>query len=301
MNTDFIDEYLKEHLSEKRRKHIQGVADTAVKLAEQYGEDPEKARIAALYHDMFKERDLDDLVRKYGLPDYYLGKRNLAHSKVAAAYMEQELGITDRDLINAVSYHTTGRAGMSKLEKILYLADSIEPGRHYNGVARLRKLAFRDLDSAVLYSASSTEKYLKQKGSPVDPDTTEAKLYYEKKLKEKSMDTKALALEAARVLDDRRGIDIKVIDVAAKSSFADYLIVVSGSSERQTQALADAVEDRFAELGVLARGTEGRRHSGWILIDFGDIVLNVFTQSMREKYNIENVWGDCELLELGEE
>ena len=100
MITDYIDkdkiiQYLDEHLSEKRRRHIRGVVDTAVRLAEQYGADPEKAEAGALYHDMFKERDLDDLIDFYGLPQKYKGNRNLAHSKVAAAAMEKDFHVAD--------------------------------------------------------------------------------------------------------------------------------------------------------------------------------------------------------------
>lgn len=301
MNMDFIDEYLQKHLSEKRRAHIRGVEETARRLAERWGEDPEKAVTAAKFHDMFKERDLNDLVRKYGLPDRYLDRPNLAHSKIAACYMMAECGIRDQDLLNAVSFHTTGRPKMSRLEQILFLADAAEPSRDYSGVETLRHLMETDMDRACLFSLDRTVKYLKDQGAWIDPDTLEARKYYQGIIKESEMDSREYALEAAKVLDDKRGINIKVIDVAEKSSFADYLVVVSGGSERQAEALADAVEDRFAELGLLPRGTEGRRHTGWILIDFGDIVLNVFTEAMREKYNIEGVWGDCALLELGGE
>ena len=91
----------------------------------------------------------------------------------------------------------------------------------------------------------------------------------------------------------------KVEVISVKSSFADYLILASGNSIRQTGALADAVEDRFGELGHFPKGTEGKKESGWILQDYGDVIVNVLTDEMRERYNIESVWGDCELLDLG--
>ena len=302
MITDYIDkdkiiQYLDEHLSEKRRRHIRGVVDTAVRLAEQYGADPEKAEAGALYHDMFKERDLDDLIDFYGLPQKYKGNRNLAHSKVAAAAMEKDFHVADRDLINAVSYHTTGRPAMSLLEKILFLADAIEPSRDYPGVDEARRLAYKDIDRACLYSLSRSVEYVRSQGEYLDEDTLHARDYYRNQLKERKMDSRTLAIEAAKAMDAKLGIDVVIIDVAERSSFTDYLVVVSGSSERQAEALADAAEDRLAELDVLSLSTEGRRNTGWILVDFGDIVVNVFTEEMRAKYNIEGVWGDCDLVD----
>jgi len=114
------------------------------------------------------------------------------------------------------------------------------------------------------------------------------------------MDNKGFALEAASVLVNKKGLDVMVIDIAEKSSFADYLVVATGGSDRQVGALADAVEDKFAELDLLAKGTEGKPNTGWILVDYGDIIVNIFNKEMREKYNLEKVWGDCNFLDVEE-
>lgn len=115
------------------------------------------------------------------------------------------------------------------------------------------------------------------------------------------MNNKDFALLAARTLDNKKAIDIEVIDIAEKSGFADFLVIATGGSERQVATLVDEVEDRFAEEGQLVKGIEGRQGSGWVLMDFGDIIVNVFTKEMREKYNIEKVWGDCTFLEWEEQ
>ena len=298
MNTDYIEHYLKSHLSEKRRKHIQGVRETAVRLAEKYGADPVKADEAALCHDMYKERDLDDLIEELGLPSRYKGNRNLAHSKVAAAIMRRDLGVTDQDLINAVSYHTTGRPAMSKLEQIIYLADAAEPGRNYPGVDELRRLMDIDLDQACLFSLKRSVDYIRGQGKYLDPDTLRAAQYYEKKAGEKHMESKELALEAARVLDQKLAADIVAIDVSQASSFADYLVIATGSSQRQTESLADDVEERLTAAGEIPIGVEGKGQTGWILLDFGSVVVNILTEEMRNRYKLENIWGDCDRLEL---
>ena len=84
-----------------------------------------------------------------------------------------------------------------------------------------------------------------------------------------------------------------------KSSFADYLVIASGNSERQVNTLVDEVEEQFAKEGLLVKSIEGK-NSGWILMDFGDVIVNIFTKEMREKYNIEKVWGDCSFLDVEE-
>ena len=114
------------------------------------------------------------------------------------------------------------------------------------------------------------------------------------------MDNKSFALLAAKTLDNKKAIDIVVIDIAEKSSFADYMVIASGGSERQVQALVDDVEDAFAKEGLLVKSIEGRQNSGWVLMDFGDVIINIFTRDTREKYNIEKVWGDCSFLDLEE-
>lgn len=115
------------------------------------------------------------------------------------------------------------------------------------------------------------------------------------------MDNKKFALLAAKTLDDKKASDIVAIDIAEKSSFADYLVIASGNSERQVNTLVDEVEDRFAKEGLLVKSIEGKQNSGWVLMDFGDIIVNVFTRDTREKYNIEKVWGDCSFLDLEEQ
>ena len=114
------------------------------------------------------------------------------------------------------------------------------------------------------------------------------------------MKNKDFALLAARVLDQKKAQDIVVIDIQEKSSFADYLVIASGGSERQVLTLTDEVEEQMDREGLIARSIEGKNHSGWVLMDFGDIIVNIFTKETREKYNIEKVWGDCQFIEVEE-
>ena len=301
MNTDYISKYIEENFSEKRRKHTYGVRDTAVRLAEKYGADPEKARVCSLYHDMFRrasDEHIEECIEKYGLDPKYRHDPDLAHSKIAAIYMKNEMGIDDQDMLNAVSYHTTGRAGMSTLEKVIYLADAIEPNRDYPSVGMLRDLAEKDLDEACLAVLERSEAYIRSKGRDMDPESIEARDYLREELKKQEMDNRELALEAAKLLDMKKAENVVIIDVSEKSSFADFLVIASAGSERQTESLADDVEDKMAELGQNERLSEGKHKTGWVLLDFGDIIVNIFSRDMREKYDLEKVWGDCETIKV---
>ncbi|QAT42875.1 ribosome silencing factor [Aminipila luticellarii] len=112
------------------------------------------------------------------------------------------------------------------------------------------------------------------------------------------MNGKEIALLAAKVLDQKKAQDIACIDISVKSSFADFFVLASGSSERQIKSLSDDIDDEFAKNGIIAKNIEGQPSSGWILMDYGDVIVNVLTTEMRQRYNIEKVWGDCEFLEL---
>jgi ribosome-associated protein len=115
------------------------------------------------------------------------------------------------------------------------------------------------------------------------------------------MNSKEMAMFSAKMLDKKKALDIAVIDIGTKSSFADYFVLASGNSERQIGALRDEVEDRLAKEGIAFKSVEGKQTSGWILMDYGDVIINILTTEMRERYNIEKVWGDCDIVSVGEE
>jgi predicted HD superfamily hydrolase involved in NAD metabolism len=182
--------YAREHLTSKRMQHTEGVRVTAIALARRYGADPQKAEQAALCHDLFRGRaqgELDRLVDAYDLPQRYRGSASLAHGKLAAAFLARDWGIEDRALLDAVSYHTTGRAGMSTLEKVVFLADAIEPGRAYPGVEKLRQLAQEDLDAGCLASLEGTIRELQKKGRDIDPDSLAAAADLRRRVREKGL------------------------------------------------------------------------------------------------------------------
>ena len=109
-----------------------------------------------------------------------------------------------------------------------------------------------------------------------------------------------LAQVAVKALDARRAKEIRMLKTTDVTTLADYFVICSGTSERQINTLVDDVEEAFAKEGLLVKSVEGKQNSGWILMDFGDIIVNLFTKEMREKYSIEKIWGDCDFIEVEE-
>lgn len=107
------------------------------------------------------------------------------------------------------------------------------------------------------------------------------------------MDNREIALLAAKTLDAKKAEDILILDISRNSAFADYFVLATASSLRLLGALCYEVEDRLAEKAVLVKHIEGKGNSGWILMDFGDIIVNLFTPEQREHYQIERIWKDC--------
>lgn len=114
------------------------------------------------------------------------------------------------------------------------------------------------------------------------------------------MSSKDIAIKLAELLNSKKAEDIVVIDIAEKSSFADFLVVASGTSDRHIESLIDDVEDLAAQDSVPTKGIEGKNGTGWILLDLGDVIVNIFSREMRSKYNIEKVWADCEMTHVEE-
>ncbi len=115
------------------------------------------------------------------------------------------------------------------------------------------------------------------------------------------MTNKETALFIAKTLSEKKAFDIVIIDIAERSGFADYFVIVTASSLRQMGSLNDELQDKLAKEDILPKNIEGKGESGWILMDYGDIIVNIFTEESRNKYQIEKIWGDCNKLEFEEE
>lgn len=175
----------------KRFEHTLGVEYTAAALAMCHDASVADARLAGLLHDCakcFSDEKRLSICKKHHISVTDIEKRNpfLLHAKVGAYLAKEKYGVEKEDILNAVLYHTTGREGMSLLEKIIFVADYIEPGRKQApNLPEIRQLAFRDLDGAMLKILEDTLHYLRNGGGEVDPMTEITWRYYKEEAEKK--------------------------------------------------------------------------------------------------------------------
>ena len=111
---------------------------------------------------------------------------------------------------------------------------------------------------------------------------------------------KMMARIACKAIDDKKGQDIKVIDIHTVSVIADYFVIASGTNSNQVQAIVDNVEEQLGRAGFEAKQIEGNRNSSWILMDYGDVIVHVFDEENRLFYDLERIWRDGKVLEMDE-
>ena len=193
MGTIVIDEQfdkcrcmLKVDISKKRYLHSVGVSDTAACLAMRYGYDIRKAALAGLLHDCAKGLNEDQLIEtvlKNNIEISNIERDNpeLLHSKAGSVIARKKYGIDDEEILSSIFWHTTGKPGMSLLEKIIFLADYIEPNRsNIPWIDEIRKLAFTDMDGAVASACKNSIDYLKRSSKAIDKITIDTYEYYKR-------------------------------------------------------------------------------------------------------------------------
>lgn len=169
---------VEKQLKKPRYEHTIRVMDTSIRLAKQYGADEKKAELASIFHDYAKYRPLEEMKRwieserlPKDLLDYH---HELWHGPVGALMVKREVGISDPEILHAITVHTTGCVGMSVLDKVVFLADYIEPGRAFPGVDDVRKVSENNLDKACWMASRNTINMLVSLNRKVYPDTFHA-------------------------------------------------------------------------------------------------------------------------------
>lgn len=171
--------YVKNKIGEKRFKHSLNTAKEAVSLAKRYNADEDKAYIAGLLHDVAKglpKQELEAAASENNIEIDKYEKLNpeLIHGKIGAAMVKRDLGINDEEILSAIKWHTTGYKNMTLLEKIIYLADIIEPGRNFKETDELRAIAYKDIDDAMIFGLRHVMKFVKSKELTLHPNSLEA-------------------------------------------------------------------------------------------------------------------------------
>ena len=314
MELDEIISEVKKHITEKRYVHTEGVAFTAAALAMKFSyesgyrendnmEFVDKARTAGYLHDNAKclsDEELLAVCAQNNIPVTECEKKSpyLLHGKVGAFYAKTLYGIDDEDILNAITYHTTGRPGMSMLEKIIFTADYIEPGRTKQAnLDYIRYLAFTDIDRCVLKILSDTLDYLEEKHKSIDDMTVKTLEYYKNKQEMVQMDKILNTIYNA--IDDKKGGNTRILDISAITTISDYFIVTSGNNYNQVRAIADNVEEELLKKhGMRPERVEGYNNGEWILLDYIDYVIHVFDREQRLFYDIERIWSDGKEIEV---
>lgn len=185
MNRKEIKEDLRKRLTPHRFEHTLGVEYTACCLAMRYGADMEKADLAGLLHDCAKQLTSEEKIQKalhYGMEITDLHRENpeLLHAGLGAYVARERYGIEDEEILSAITWHTTGRPDMTLMEKILYIADYIEPNRYkQENLFTVRELAFKDLDECLIKILEDTVAYLESRKIATDPMTRKTYEFYQ--------------------------------------------------------------------------------------------------------------------------
>lgn len=292
-------------LTRSRLLHSLNVCLLSIRYAAIHGVDPDTAAIAGLLHDCAKELTISrqTLLAKQ-VDDRSLPENALLHAPAGVKYAQERYGIKDESILSAIRYHTTGREEMTDLEKIIYLADKLEPARDYEDLKELRNLALSDLDAAAIACLQAVKDSFIRKETAFHPDSSlalESLINYKKKkefalmqsipLKEEKMDTLSLAQEIVDVLNEKKAVDVEMIPVAEKTSLADFFIVASGTSTTHIKALSDEVEFVLKTRHKLYPDhIEGLSTGRWVLLDYRDIVIHIFHPEERSHYSLEKLW-----------
>ena len=303
-------------LSEKRYAHTVGVENMAVKIGEIcLPAMIDKLQVAALLHDISKEKNEAEyfaLANRHNLvlSDEDLNTPALWHSLTGAYVVKEEFPeFYDEDVSSAIFNHTVGSPDMTVFDEIILLADYIEEGRTYQSCIDVRISFFNELSNAdtenkkiialhnaVLSSLNYTIDYFISRGDIYHSRTKltrdemiirAERLKMEIKKDLVDCDSSVLAREAVKILIEKKGIDIKLFDVREKSSITDFYVNVTGRSSSNVASLADDVDVKLSERGRSPLRTEGRRGNSWILVDFGDIIVNVFDRASRDFYSLD--------------
>ena len=182
---------MKKVLEEKRYLHTLGVAYTAANLAFVFGCDDKKAFVAGLLHDVAKcisHQKRLIICKKNHIEITPIEEENpvLLHAKVGAFFAKEKYGVCDEEILNAIRFHTTGRPEMTLLEKIIYVADFVEPHRKkLPRLAEIRKISFEDLDMAIYMILENSLNYLEKGNAKIDKKTEETYLFYKKMIEER--------------------------------------------------------------------------------------------------------------------
>lgn len=321
-----LKEKLAEKLSEHRLTHCIGVAHLAADFMQEYEDrsanlpsvdgyydSVQQAFIAGILHDCAKYVKDDEFVplcEENGIEITEDERKvpELLHAKLGSLYARTVYGIEDPMILSAIAKHCTGEVDMNPVETAVYTADFCEPFREHipirHSLHSIRLTGYRNLSKAAHMATECTIAFVESMGWTIDRKSYEvlngfekaAQEYADKEERKSTMEqytSKDLARTAFQALENKKGFDIKVIEIDKVSTIADYFVIADGSNPSQVEAMVDEVQMKLHQIyDVEPKRIEGARNCGWILMDYGDIVVHVFSSQDRLFYDLERVWRD---------
>ena len=293
---------LRSYLKPERFSHTFYVVKRGLELATE-GEQ-EKVFIACLLHDCAKYISPADY-GKYGFVQPGDMPNSVVHSFLGAEVAKQDFGVTDQDILDAIAFHTTGRPNMSRLEKIVYVADKTEDSRPYP-LSHLKRGNLDNMFIACL--AEAYEVCLERHCDSVCPLSEQTIDYYcnvEESIKysrnnkiqmEKDMTRNTSSQDTVKticeLLASKQATDIKIVEISGISDLADYFVICSGRSMPQVKAIFDNLEEQLEKQGRFAIRKEGYTEGRWIAVDYGDVIVHIFHKDTREIYSLDTLWNN---------
>ena len=293
---------LRAYLKPERFAHTFYVVKRGLELATD--DEKEKVFTACLLHDVAKYISPADY-GKYGFTKPDDMPNSVVHSFLGAEVAKRDFGITDNEILDAIAYHTTGRPKMSRLEKIVYIADKTEDTRPYP-LSHLKRGSLDDMFIACLVEAY--EVCLSHHCDSVCPLSEQTIDYYcnvDESIKYSRNDTIQMEKDMVKntsskdtvkticaLLAAKQATDIKIVEITGISDIADYFVICSGRSMPQVKAMFDHLEEQMEKEGRFALRKEGYTEGRWIAVDYGDVIVHIFHKDTREIYSLDTLWNN---------
>lgn len=307
-------------MTAKRIEHTYGTAVRGMELAKLYGGSVNDAVIACILHDIAKSVDPKEYEDKV---DFAQFPQDTVHAPIGAYIAKRDFGVSD-EIEHAIRIHSTGEEGMTMLDEIVFLADKSERGRRYSTLEYVRYLCEVDRTIAMQYALNEINSLEWAEGNaysmrainyyeklcdgreyppmpeckPVDLASSPKKHASDKSAAKKSDkfvssgdEIKDIAYAAAAELSLHKARDVDIVGLDGKTIVADYFVIASASSTTAVKALMGYVEDRLTKLFGIDPNKRDI-NSEWIALDYGGVIIHIFTDKTREFYNIERLWSD---------
>lgn len=243
------------------------------------------------YHDVFLSALLHDCAKQNtdflkSLGEIYDDFPKVAHQYGGAILAKKIYKIRNQNVLNAIECHTTAKADMTDLEKIVYLGDSISYDRDYEPIPTLRETTFKNFQQGFIDVLSYT--YKKNIERKMHKNTEEAFNYYI--YGKDILDVIRLRKFICNELLENKAKNIVVIDVAGKTNIADYFVIATSLGDKHTNALADIIEKQVKEKFSLFAVNGISNQKNWVVLDYNGVMVHILNESTREEYNIEEMW-----------